>query len=102
MVNEPAKILTWTIVTVDGVAITHTYDVPQSLQEATQLVNSFATIFLDAFSGNLPALTLVNPTVTYNPAHIIRVEFNSFGQTDLDKALAEVQRPAGFEFAIVN
>ncbi len=102
MVNEPATILTWTIVTVDGVPITHTYDVPQSLQEATQLVNSFATIFLDAFSGNLPVLSLVNPTVTYNPAHIVRVEFNSFGQTHLDKALAEVQRPAGFKFAIVN
>lgn len=102
MVNEPASILTWTIITVDGVQTTHTYDVPQLLQEATQLVNSFAAIFLDAFSGSLSALTLVNPTVTYNPTHIIRVEFNSFGQTDLDKALADAQRPTGFKFATAN
>ena len=102
MLNEQANILTWTIVTVDGSEITHTYDVPQLLQEATQLVNSFAVIFLDAFSGNLPALTLVNPTVTYNAAHIIRVEFNSYGQTELDKALADAQRPTGFKFATAS
>ena len=102
MVNEPARILTWTIVTIDGAETTHTYDVPQLLQEATQLVNSFATIFLDAFSGSLPALTLVNPIVTYNPAHIIRIEFNPYGQTELDKALADAQRPTGFKFATAN
>ena len=102
MVSEPAKILTWTIVTIDGAETTHTYDVPQLLPEATQLVTSFAAIFLDAFSGNRSALTLVNPTVTYNPAHIIRVEFNSFGQTDLDKVLADAQRPTGFKFAATN
>ena len=102
MVDETATILTWTIVTIDGVETTHTYDVPHLLQEATQLVNSFASIFLDAFNGNLPAVTLVNPTVTYNPAHIIRIEFNSFGQTELDKALADAQRPIGFKFATTN
>lgn len=102
MVNERGKILTWTIVTIDGAESTHTYDVPQLLQEATQLVNSFAAIFLDAFSGTLPALTLVNPTVTYNPAHIIRIEFNSYGQTELDKALADAQRPTGFKFATAD
>ena len=45
MFNEPTNILTWTIVTIDGAETTHTYDVPQLLQEATQLVDSFATIF---------------------------------------------------------
>ena len=102
MFNEPANILTWTIVTIDGAETTHTYDVPQLLQEATQLVDSFASIFFNAFSGNLPALTLVNPTITYNPAHIIRVEFNSYGQTELDKVLADAQRPTGFKFATAN
>ena len=102
MVSEPANIITWTIVTIDGGRTVHTYDVPHLMQEATQLVNSFATIFSDAFAGNLPALTLVNPSVTYNPAHIIRVEFNSHGQTELDKALAGAQRPTGFKFATAN
>ena len=102
MVSEPASIITWTIVTIDGVETTHTYDVPHLLQEATQLVASFAAIFLDAFAGKLPALTFVNPTVTYNPAHIIRVEFNSYGQTELDKVLADAQRPTGFKFATAN
>ncbi|MDA1129540.1 MAG: hypothetical protein O2913_12720 [Chloroflexi bacterium] len=99
MVSEPANILTWTVVTIDGAETTHTYDVPLSPKEARQLVDSFATIFLDALNGTLPALTLVNPTVTYNPAHIVRVNFNSYGQIELDKILADAQRPMGFQFA---
>lgn len=88
--------------TIDGAATTHTYDVPQSLQEATQLLNSFVTIFLSAFSGDLPALTLANPIVTYNSAHIIRVAFDSYGQVELDRVLADAQRPTGFKFTTAN
>ncbi len=102
MVNHAGNIFTWTIVTADGAETTHTYDVPQSFHEASQLVTSFMTIFLDAFSGDLPALTLANPIVTYNSAHIVRVAFDSYGQTELDRVLADAQRPTGFKFTTAD
>jgi hypothetical protein len=41
-------------------------------------------------------LRLANPMVSYSAAHIISIAFDSFGQSELNDAVADAERTTGF------
>ena len=88
--------VSWTVMTVGGTAVTHRYHLPPAAAEATRFVISIDTIISSALSGETKTLRLANPMVTYNPAYIISIAFDSYGQAELDNAVGEVERTAGF------
>ena len=79
--------------TVGGTAVTHSYHLPPAAAEATRFVISIDTIISSALSGETKTLRLANPMVTY---YIISIAFDSYGQAELDNAVGEVERTAGF------
>ena len=97
--REQPKMVSWTVMTVGGTAVTHSYHLPPAAAEATRFVISIDTIISSALSGETKTLRLANPMVTYNPAYIISIAFDSYGQAELDNAVGEVERTAGFRTA---
>ena len=94
--GDPVTIMTWTIATSDGVETVHTYDLPEDDQQIIQLAEAITMNIANALNGTNAFVHLINPYVTYNPAHIVRVRFDAFGQTDIEKAVEEAQPVTGF------
>jgi hypothetical protein len=57
---------------------------------------SIEAIITGALSGESMVLRLANPMVSYSAAHIISIAFDSFGQSELDDAVADAERTTGF------
>ena len=94
--REQPRTVSWTVLTVGGTAITHNYRSPPTAAEAARFVISIESVIAGALSGESKILRLANPMVTYNPSYIISIAFDSYGQAELDTAVEEVQRIAGF------
>ena len=86
--------MVWNVVTVDGVEKTHAYDVPDTAA-VVDLVQFMSESIVNAFSGNAPILHMKNPTVFYNPTHIIRVSVTSLGGTEMERVVEEAERQVG-------
>ena len=90
-ISEGTK-MAWTVVTADGDETTHTYDMPQSLAQATKVIATISNLVVNAITGRNRVLLLQNPSVAYNPGHIIRVYYDAFGQEELQTAIEDAQR----------
>ena len=95
--RENPKVVSWTVLTSVGTATTHNYPLPQTAADATRFVMSIEAIISGVFSGESKLLRLANPMVIYNPAYVVSIAFDSYGQTDLDSAVEEAERTAGFK-----
>ena len=95
--RESPKVVSWTVLTSVGTAITHNYPLPPTAAEATRFVMSIEAVITGVFSGESKLLRLANPMVTYNPVFVVSIAFDSYGQTELDSAVEDRERTTGFQ-----
>ena len=94
--EQPGKIL-WTVVTTDSKSRSHTYDVPEQFDKIIELIDSHTHHMFQALSGEVHFFQLNNPTVIYNAAQVVSIEFTIVGPDDIKKAVQESQRKMGFK-----
>ena len=82
------------VVTVDGARTTHHYDVPGNQLQAARLIRDVSERIMQGFSGRRSVLRLDYPLVTYNPDHIVRIEFGAFTPEQWARALEDAKRRA--------
>ena len=85
-----------TVVTRDGKSTAHIYDIPQDTSAIQELAADLARRITFAFSKRFGLLFLDNPSVNYNPTHVIRIESEVFGSDELKQAFENAQRTIGY------
>ena len=80
------------VVTIDGARTTHQYDVPGNQVQAERLIRDISERIMLGFSGRRSVLRLDFPLITYNPDHIIRIEFGAFTPEQWARALEDAKR----------
>ena len=82
------------VVTVDGAKTTHQYSVPGNQAQAARLIREVSERIMYGFSGRRSFLRLDFPLVTYNPDHIVRIEFGAFTPEQWSRALEDAKKRA--------
>ena len=71
------NIVTFEITTIDGRSTLHTWDLSllQNIDEVRGVIRAISTNIVQAFTGERSLIFMKNPSVAYNPSHIISISF---------------------------
>ena len=87
----------WTVVTVNVQSTSHIYDLPaEKIEHVKEYVETMNDLITGAFGGRYPLLVMLNPSIVYNPSHIVSIRFDAFGSEELEALQEQTQRKLGF------
>jgi len=79
--------LLFTVLMANGGRTIHTYKVPSDRDEALNFVGTMIDMIADALTRKTDrCLAFMNPSICYNPDHVLGVEFKAVGEDELDEA----------------